>query len=283
MRNLVASLLIVAGLFGVIWCGWLVYQDALGYEQVSAVLAERMTLGQGIMDRLMLWVTGHNELMPLEQQRTLFDQHGLDALTGFLGLSLSTLLIARFVAQAESIFLLTLLAISLVALIVGVFAPAMMIQATREIPLTGGEMVLYYNAKGIFSTITTLLSEQGNYLVGLPLLLFSLVLPVAKTLIMLLVVVWRHHLSISAMKMIQKLGKWSMTDVFVIAFLLAFFASNSEELLTAQLLPGIYLFLLYALLSIWTSGRLMGRLIALEQDTTGLRDTTVSFIGGGNR
>jgi hypothetical protein len=36
-------------------------------------------------------------------------------------------------------------------------------------------------------------------------------------------------------------------------------------LLTAQLLPGIYLFLLYALLSIWISGRLMGRLIALER------------------
>jgi hypothetical protein len=63
----------------------------------------------------------------------------------------------------------------------------------------------------------------------------------------------------------------------VIAFLLAFFASNSEELLTAQLLPGIYLFLLYALLSIWTSGRLMGRLITLEKNTTDLHDTTVSL------
>ena len=265
MRNLVASLLVVAGLFGVVWCGWLVYQDAMGYEQASAALAERMTLGHGILDRLELWVTGHNELMPLEQQRVRFEQHGLDALTGFLGLSLLSLLVARFVAQAEAIFLLTLLAISLVALIVGVFTPAMMIQATREIPLTGGAMVSYYKAKGIFTTITTLLSEQGNYLVGLPLLLFSLVLPVVKTLIMLLVVVWRHHLSIRALKMIQKLGKWSMTDVFVIAFLLAFFAGNSDEFLKAQLLPGIYLFLLYALLSIWISGRLMGRLITLEQ------------------
>ena len=265
MRNLVAAWLVVAGLSGVIWCGWLVYQDALGYEQLSAALAERMTLGQGIIDRLWLWATGHNELMQLEQKRALFGQYGRDALTGFLGLSLFCLFIARFVAQAESIFLLTLLAISLIALIVGVFTPAMMIQATSEIPLTGGEMVLYYKAKGIFSTITTLLSEQGNYLVGLPLLLFSLVLPVVKTLVMLLVVVWRHHLSIRAMKMIQKLGKWSMTDVFVIAFLLAFFAGNSEELLTAQLLPGIYLFLLYALLSIWISGRMMGRLIELER------------------
>jgi len=46
------------------------------------------------------------------------------------------------------------------------------------------------------------------------------------------------------------IGKWSMTDVFVVAVLLAFLATSGNGLTDARLGPGLYFFAAYGLLTL---------------------------------
>jgi len=56
--------------------------------------------------------------------------------------------------------------------------------------------------------------------------------------------------------LVKAIGRWSMTDVFVVAVLLAFLTADTAQLTDATLGPGLYFFAGYGLLSI-AAGQLM--------------------------
>jgi len=172
----------------------------------------------------------------------------------------------------------SLIGVSIVCLFAGLFTPMLEIGAVERdlnlgnIPIQkdvmgialdvtiqkqfDGDMYFYYQSKSIWGLII-LLFEQHNYLVGLSILIFSVLLPLLKTLFML-VYLWRPGVAASGRftGMILNSGKWSMADVFVAAIFLAFLAfSNLQTGITtySHISAGLYFFLAYCVLSIFTS------------------------------
>jgi len=126
-----------------------------------------------------------------------------------------------------------------------------------------GRTYYLYQNKSVFQLIK-LLFTGGNILVGFALLLFSVIFPIIKLTATLLAFVYPHsNLSNKSISIINKLGKWSMADVFVSAVFLAVFSfTNMNEGVdtSAQTLIGLYFFLSFVILSI-ISGNFLKKVV----------------------
>ena len=154
-------------------------------------------------------------------------------------------------------FLGHLLAVSGIFLAVGMTAPIMTIVARGEVQLLG-DVVVQFDSRSVFGTVAKLMSTK-NYFIGVLLLLFSVIIPVLKILLgfMVLSPIARRARMV-ALRIIHVIGSWSMTDVFVVAILLAFLAAETEQFTDATLGPGLYFFAGYGLLSLF-AGQLLLR------------------------
>ncbi len=170
-----------------------------------------------------------------------------------LGLSLAFLIFkstqARRSAEASLRGLaLHLIGVSAIFLLVGVVAPMLTVVAQTEVTLLG-EVVFQYESRSIIGTGQHLASG-GNLLVALLLILFSVFIPVAKLLLSFVALArFAKRSRAFALTSIRLIGKWSMTDVFVVAILLAFLSTESKTFTDASLGPGLYFFAGYGLLS----------------------------------
>jgi paraquat-inducible protein A len=148
-----------------------------------------------------------------------------------------------------------LFGVSSIFLLVGLLAPILTVVAHEEIALLG-RVVLQYESKGIVTTIHKLFLVT-NYFLAVLLLLFSVLLPVLKILLSLVALELGHSRTRRASVLLVKIiGRWSMTDVFVVAVLLAFLTADTAQLTDATLGPGLYFFAGYGLLSI-AAGQMM--------------------------
>ncbi len=132
----------------------------------------------------------------------------------------------------KNIFILFTLLLSAILLLVGIFAPMM----------TVSKFVWVENSFSLFAGTLQLFTD-GQYLLFLILLIFSIVLPVAK--LILLFRFWHAESSNSQqlqhfMNWISHYGKWSMLDVFVVALLLVIVKLG--VLATVQVHYGIYMY-----------------------------------------
>ncbi len=170
-----------------------------------------------------------------------------------LGLSLAFLTFkstqARRSAQSSLRALaLHLIGVSAIFLLVGVVAPMLTVVAQTEVTLLG-EVVFQHETRSIIGTVHHLASGE-NLLVAALLFLFSVLIPVAKLLLSLVAAGgFTKPLKRFAVNSIRLIGKWSMTDVFVVAVLLAFLSTESKTFTDASLGPGLYFFAGYGLLS----------------------------------
>ncbi|MCB1742798.1 MAG: paraquat-inducible protein A [Gammaproteobacteria bacterium] len=150
---------------------------------------------------------------------------------------------------------------ALVCLGVGLAAPMLTMVAHRDLPLLG-EVVLQYDSKSILTTVGKLF-EHGNQLVAALLGLFSVAIPILKLLGGFTILALGEGLiARRVVAFIKLIGRWSMTDVFVVAILLAFLAGGASDLTQASLGAGLYFFAAYGLLSIFSGHAL---LVWLEQ------------------
>jgi uncharacterized paraquat-inducible protein A len=120
-------------------------------------------------------------------------------------------------------------------------------------------MYFYYQSKSVLELIA-LLFRQNNFVVGLSILIFSVLIPVVKNGLGL-ASLYRERLPRPGILhwFLLRSGKWSMADVFVVAIFLGFLAFNNLQTgiqTESRVLPGLYFFLAYALLAIWASVRL---------------------------
>jgi hypothetical protein len=139
--------------------------------------------------------------------------------------------------------------VSAIFLMVGVVAPMLTVVAQTELTLLG-EVVFQYESRSIIGTARHLASG-GNPLVALLLFIFSVLIPVAKLLLSFIALGgFAKRSKQLAMRSIRFIGKWSMTDVFVVAILLAFLSTESKTFTDASLGPGLYFFAGYGLLSL---------------------------------
>ena len=144
---------------------------------------------------------------------------------------------------------LSLIVVSLVCLYPGLTMDMFTIYVGTTLPLLG-EISLYEETQSILQTIQSLFSHN-NYFVALLILLFSVVIPLMKALLLILVLLFQQWQWRSAVyRFVALIGKWSMADVFVVAVLMALLATNSNDSIDAILHQGFYFFTAYCLISI---------------------------------
>ncbi len=184
-----------------------------------------------------------------------------------------------FSASRDRWFILVgLIVLSVLSLEVGLFAPMLEISAYEQdvdlsdLPVKAnvfgrtvelkvqqkfeGDMFFYYQSKSVVELIQTLF-EQKNFVVGISLLIFSVMFPVSKLLLMG-GVLWRPSWGRSyfVKNFVAYSGKWSMADVFVVAMFLGFLALDNMQVgipTESKVLIGLYFFLAYCILSIAAS------------------------------
>ncbi len=182
--------------------------------------------------------------------------------TGWLLLGFSVAFLAVVIATEEHgrrkespTIIRHLFGVSSIFLLVGLLAPILTVVAHEEIALLG-RVVLQYESKGIVTTIHKLFLVT-NYFLAVLLLLFSVLFPVLKILLSLVALELGHSRTRRARVLLVKIiGRWSMTDVFVVAVLLAILTADTAQLTDATLGPGLYFFAGYGLLSI-AAGQMM--------------------------
>ncbi|MFN3343698.1 MAG: paraquat-inducible protein A [Flavobacteriales bacterium] len=178
-------------------------------------------------------------------------------------------------AKAPRIRAFTLISVAALCLINGIFMPMLEIGAYNldlQIPIVfedpffhkkldiskefSGHMYYYYQNKSVVDLIGMLFAQK-NFVVGVAILSFSIMLPVLKLSLSLLMLANRNIRHNTGIKwFVSKIGKWSMADVFVAAAFLSYLSFNNMNSgieTEAHSLPGLYYFLAYCILSIASS------------------------------
>jgi len=131
-----------------------------------------------------------------------------------------------------------------------------------------GRTYFLYQNKSVFELIK-LLFAGGNLLVGLCVVLFSIVFPLFKLFASLIALIKPNtKLAQRSVLIINKLGKWSMADVFISAVFLAVFSFASMNVgvdTASNTLIGLYFFLIFVLLSI-VSGQFLKHVITHKKN-----------------
>lgn len=125
-----------------------------------------------------------------------------------------------------------------------------------------GTSQLYHKTQSILGTAADLW-RSGHLLVAVLILLFSVMVPAIKSLLLLGVLAIKTPQRL--LRLNSALGKWSLADVFAIAIIIACLAANggspSQQALlnfNAQLHSGFYWFVAYCLFAM-ISGQLLNR------------------------
>jgi len=137
---------------------------------------------------------------------------------------------------------------TLVSLILGLITPILMVTIHKELEYVG-DVVLSFESKGIIGSIEKLFSN-GDVIVALVILIFSVIVPVLKVLSLLFVSIFtQFDFAHKVIKFFKLIGKWSMVDVFVVAVFLVYLTANKAEVSRAEVEVGLYFFLAYVVSS----------------------------------
>ena len=148
--------------------------------------------------------------------------------------------------------------LAFICLAVGISSTMLNLIAFRELPVIG-MVVFKFESKTVVSVLDTFWQHQ-KYFVFTLILLFSVMVPLVKLTLSLVIAIKQRTDAIKSIMFLNDIGKWSMTDVFVVAILLAFFSINIDKSTDAWLGHGLYFFAIYSILSI-----IIGQLIYNKQ------------------
>lgn len=142
-----------------------------------------------------------------------------------------------------------LLLVSVALLVPGLMNDILSLKAGFSVPILGYQEVLS-ERRSIISTIGHL-ADNGNGLVAFLILLFSVLVPFTKALVMAFVALssGRSHAA-RMQRFVGIISKWSMADVFVVGIFIAFLSIKTNENISAELHSGFYFFTAYCLTSI---------------------------------
>lgn len=155
-------------------------------------------------------------------------------------------LLLTYYSSSKEVFLLTILTASIIAWLVGIFAPIMTMEVGKNLPVLG-HTVFIFEAKGIWNSIEKLW-HLDNYIVAILIVIFSLTIPIVKTISLYISVLRKSNIGF-----IELIGKWSMADVFVMSILLATMSLNTDEMTDARIHVALYFFAIYVILSMIAS------------------------------
>ena len=248
-------LLLLLGYFGI-----KSYHHAKLYESTTASLAKHSDingLAQGKLDTFTSVISfgliknrTKEKLDELKEQQNSHKTDSQEHLYFFMA-TLSILIIFSFTCSLLGSTLALALS-SLISLIFGLLNPILMVTIHKEVEHLG-DIILSFESKGIIGSITKLF-ENGEHVVAITILLFSVILPLLKIITLMGTLLFKssafsHHL----INFFRHIGKWSMIDVFVVAIFLVYLTSNKGSVSHAEIQIGLYYFLAYVLLSMVTT------------------------------
>ena len=141
-----------------------------------------------------------------------------------------------------------LILVSFAFLIPGLIAPIVTMSGSVKI-LVFKKTVFQYS-RSIVQTISNLV-ESGNYIVAGLILLFSVLVPLAKGILLLVVSRMKHDIKrYQIYSVVRNISKWAMADVFVAGIFVAFLAARATNNMDAVIEPGFYFFTAYCLFSL---------------------------------
>lgn len=261
MRPIAVLTILIISLSGLAYTAWQAWAQAEAYQQTTLTIIDQLKAKDRlqsstklILEKLSLGLyEGYSEQMAeLQQlkQRQAQQRRSVEMLTLYFLLLIPAALLAAFLLRRQPGDLAyAMLLISVIALLVGLSAPILSIGLTAEIPVLG-KTVLQFESKGILSTVLTL-QQSGNHWLAVLLFVFSILIPMLKTLVTGLTFFARtHHWSLRGLALVRHIGKWSMADVFVVAILIAFFAHHGKSLTDTEVQVGLYFFAIYVVMSI---------------------------------
>lgn len=121
--------------------------------------------------------------------------------------------------------------VAIICFVPGIVMPMFVLNMDMAIALagTGFNSQIVSKELSVLATVKELWQDH-RYLVSVLIFAFSIVIPVAKTALVILVYFMRstliRHKIISA---VNAIGKWSMADVFVVAVFLAILSTNHAD------------------------------------------------------
>jgi len=141
------------------------------------------------------------------------------------------------------------------------FMQSMLQSVLQEVNFEGS-ITAFESTRSLLETMNELISHD-HATIGLLIGLFGIIIPSIKvTLTLIALLVASGQTRSDLLKISSLLSKWSMSDVFLMAILVAFFTVNANAQaintiqMRAELGPGFYFFAIYCVLAI-AAGQLM--------------------------
>lgn len=257
----ILRIIIVIAFLGILnYFGIQSYHYAKNYERTTASIAKECDingLAQGKLDSITSTISfgliedkTKTKLDKLKEEQSINRLSSQRYLYYFIATLLLLLLLSFFCMPTANILLFAIG--SLISLIYGLINPILMVTIHKEVEYLG-DVILSFESKGILGSIYKLF-ESNEYAVGGAILLFSVIIPLSKILVLIFTLLFRDFkFANSLINFFKHLGKWSMLDVFVVAILLVYLTSNSGEISHAEIQIGLYYFLIYVILSMITT------------------------------
>ncbi|MCP3979446.1 MAG: paraquat-inducible protein A [bacterium] len=143
---------------------------------------------------------------------------------------------------------LILILVSFAILVPGLMQPLITISASME--FLGVPQEIYKDTRSILQTIENLHNSGNDFVAGL-ILLFSVLVPIFKGILLIVVLAMREpHRKYRIFTFVRNISKWSMADVFVVGVYVAFLASKATDALDAEMHSGFYFFTFYCIVSL---------------------------------
>ena len=150
--------------------------------------------------------------------------------------------------KARNVAALVLILVSLAILIPGLTQPLITIRAMVNI--MGQSHEVFRDTRSIIQTIRNL-HESGNDFVAGLILLFSVIVPFVKVLLLGSVPLLKSAKArYNLFLFVRSISKWAMVDVFVVGIYVAFLAGKAADNFDATIERGFYFFVAYCLLSL---------------------------------
>ena len=256
LRTLIAIVLLTA----MAYFGLITYQHAKSYEVTTSQIAaacDANGLASGKIDALTSIISFglvKNEskilLQKLREQQKLSKEKSTEYLYYFME-TLAFVLLFIFNCTLRGAAL-TLSFATFISLIYGLINPILMVTIHKQVEYLG-DVILSFESKGIIGSINKLF-ETGETAVAITILLFSVLLPLLKSLTLTSTLLFhKHPWSRHLVDFFKHIGKWSMIDVFVVATFLVYLTSNGGGISQAEIQVGLYFFLVYVILSMVTA------------------------------
>lgn len=140
-----------------------------------------------------------------------------------------------------------LTAISLAFLVPGLTRPVLTI--TASVTIMGTTREVFRQTQSIVEAVRSLHHSGNSFVAGL-ILLFSILVPFTKALLLGVILLLRRQRSgYRLYQFVRSISKWSMADVFAVGVFIAYLAAIGTDNLDAVAGLGFYCFAGYCLLS----------------------------------